>query len=183
MTDLQRLHEEAYRWDVVVTLMQEHGDALTQYCRTWLGEALAEEVTLEVFLAAWRLLPQYRPEAPLRTWLFGIARHQCQQAYRNRARRQAIVVTFADEIRARTQAEAPPAPGHSLEHEQLLARLEASLAQLPREERLIVILRYWKELPLAEMAEMMGLSPKTIRKRLQRAEQRLKELMDAPPKA
>jgi RNA polymerase sigma-70 factor (ECF subfamily) len=183
MTDLQRLHEEAYRWDVVVTLMREHGDALTQYCRTWLGEALAEEVTLEVFLTAWRLLPQYRPEAPLRTWLFGIARHQCQQAYRNRARRQAIVVTFANEIQARTQAEAPPAPGHSLEHEQLLARLEASLAQLPREERLIVILRYWKELPLAEMAEMMSLSPKTIRKRLQRAEQRLKELMDAPPKA
>jgi DNA-directed RNA polymerase specialized sigma24 family protein len=33
-------------------------------------------------------------------WLFGIARHQYQQAYRNRVRRQAIVVTFADEIRA-----------------------------------------------------------------------------------
>jgi RNA polymerase sigma-70 factor (ECF subfamily) len=182
MIDWQRLSEEAYRWDVVVTLMREHGDALTQYCCTWLGEALAEEVTLEVFLAAWRLLPQYRPEATLRTWLFGIARHQCQQTYRNRARRQAIVGTFADEIRGQTQAEASPAPGHHLEHAQLRAQLEASLAQLPREERLIVILRYWKELPLAEIAQMMDLSPKTIRKRLQRAEQRLKELMDAPPK-
>ena len=47
----------------------------------------------------------------------------------------------------------------------------------------MVILRYWKALPIAEMAEMMRLSPKTIRKRLQRAEQRLKELMDAPPKS
>ena len=127
--DMQRLHEEAYRWEVVVALMQDHGTALTQYCRAWLGEALAEESTLEVFLTAWRMLPQYRPEATLRTWLFGIARHQCQQAYRNRARRQAIVVTFADEIRARTQAEAPPAPGVSLGHEQQLTQLEASLAQ------------------------------------------------------
>jgi hypothetical protein len=57
MMDDQRLHEEVYRWDVVVALMRDHGDALTQYCRTWLGETLAEEVTLGVFLTAWRLLP------------------------------------------------------------------------------------------------------------------------------
>jgi hypothetical protein len=54
-------------------------------------------------------------------WLFGIARHQCQQAYRNRARCQAIVATFADEIRARTQAQTPPVPGDSPGHEQRLA--------------------------------------------------------------
>jgi hypothetical protein len=51
--DYQRLHEEAYRWDVVVALMWDHGDALTQYCHTWLGEALTEEAMLEVFLTAW----------------------------------------------------------------------------------------------------------------------------------
>jgi RNA polymerase sigma factor (sigma-70 family) len=63
----------------------------------------------------------------------------------------------------------------------LLERLKLSLDQLPREERLLVILRYWRELPLAEIAEMMRLSRKAIRKRLQRAEQRLKELMVAIP--
>jgi DNA-directed RNA polymerase specialized sigma24 family protein len=74
--------------------------------------------------------------------LFGIARHQRQQTYRNRARCQAIVVTFADEIRARTQAQTPSTSGDNLGHEQRLAQLEASLAKLPREERLLVILRY-----------------------------------------
>jgi hypothetical protein len=34
MMDYQRLHEEAYRWDVVVALMRDHGDALPQSCRT-----------------------------------------------------------------------------------------------------------------------------------------------------
>jgi hypothetical protein len=57
MMDYQRLHQEAYRWDVVVALMRDYGDALTQYCRIWLGETLAEEVTLEVFLTAWCPLP------------------------------------------------------------------------------------------------------------------------------
>src|SRR5215471_3983246 len=181
--DYERLHEEAYRWEVVVTLMRDHGDALTRYCRTWLGEAVAEEVTLEVFIAAFDMLPRYRPEATLGAWLFGIAKLKCLQEYRNRTRRQAIIEAHTEEIRACTQGAGPSAPGESLEHAQLLERLKVSLDQLPREDRLLVILRYWRELPLAEIGEMMRLSPKAIRKRLQRAEQRLKELMDAPAKA
>jgi RNA polymerase sigma-70 factor (ECF subfamily) len=160
---------------------EPHGDVLTRYCRTWLGEALAEEVTLEVFIAAFDMLPQYRPEATLRAWLFGIAKLKCLKEFRNRTRRQAIIEAHTEEIRACTQGAAPSAPGDSLEHEQLLERLKLSLDQLPREERLLVILRYWRELPLAEIAEMMRLSRKAIRKRLQRAEQRLKELMVAIP--
>jgi RNA polymerase sigma-70 factor (ECF subfamily) len=180
--DYERLHEEAYRWEIVVALMRDHGDALTRYCRTWLGEALAEEVTLEVFIAAFDMLPRYQPEATLRAWLFGIAKLKCLQEYRNRTRRQAIIEAHTEEIRAGTQGAAPSAPGESLEHKQLLARLKVSLDQLPREDRLLVILRYWRDLPLAEIAEMMRLSPRAIRKRLQRAEQCLKELMDAPSK-
>ncbi|PON13250.1 hypothetical protein C2W62_35355 [Candidatus Entotheonella serta] len=56
--------------------MQEHGDAIAQFCRSWLHEGLAEEITQEVFVAAWQNLPKYRPQAPLRTWLFGIARNK-----------------------------------------------------------------------------------------------------------
>ena len=42
MMDWQRLHAETYRWDVVMALRRGHGTALTQDCRTWLGEVLAE---------------------------------------------------------------------------------------------------------------------------------------------
>jgi hypothetical protein len=89
---------------------EPHGDVLTRYCRTWLGEALAEEVTLEVFIAAFDMLPQYRPEATLRAWLFGIAKLKCLKEFRNRTRRQAIIEAHTGEIRACTQGAAPSAP-------------------------------------------------------------------------
>ena len=98
MTDRQRLHDDTYRWEVVAALMRDHADAIMQYCLSWLGAGLAEEVTQDMFVTAWQGLPKYQPEASLRTWLFGIAHHKCQQAYRNRARRQAIARYIKDRL-------------------------------------------------------------------------------------
>jgi RNA polymerase sigma-70 factor, ECF subfamily len=177
MIDRQRLHDGAYRWGVVEVLMREHADAILQYCLTWLGEGLAEEVTQEVFVTAWQGLPKYRPDASLRTWLFGIAHHKCQQAYRNRARRQAIAQTFIGEIQTRAHAQESANPEDRLAHAGQQARLHESLTRLPNEDRILLTLWYWKELPVAEIAEIMGKTEAAIRKRLTRAQQRLKELM------
>jgi RNA polymerase sigma-70 factor (ECF subfamily) len=177
MIDRERLQEDAYRWELVATLMQDHADAIMRYCVTWLGAGLAEEVTQDVFVTAWQGLRTYRPEASLRTWLFGIARHKCQQAYRNRARREVIAQTFGGEIHARTQAQGPSAPEDQLVQAAQQARLHHSLTKLPSEDRILLTLWYWKELPVAEIAEIMGKTEAAIRKRLTRAQQRLKELM------
>jgi RNA polymerase sigma-70 factor, ECF subfamily len=177
VVDRQRLHDEAYRWEVVAALMRDHSDAILQYCLTWLGEGLAEEVTQDVFVAAWEGLPKYRPDASLRTWLFGIARHKCQQAYRNRARRRAIAQTFVGEIHARAHVASSTTPEGLLAHASQQTRLHESLRKLPSEDRILLTLWYWKELPVAEIAEILGKTEAAIRKRLTRAQQRLKELM------
>lgn len=177
--DQQQLHDEAYRWEVVAALMRDHGDAIMQYCLSWLGEGLAEEITQEVFVTAWQMLPKYRPEAPLRTWLFGIARNKCQQAYRNRARREAIDQASLAAIRERVHAAGPTSPEEHVAEAALRTRLHDSLAKLPSEDRILLTLWYWKELPVPEIADIMGTSVAAVRKRLTRAQQRLKELMHA----
>lgn len=179
MIDQQRLHEEAYRWEVVAALMQDHGDEVMRYCVTWLGQGLAEEVMQEVFVTAWERLPTYRPEGSLRAWLFGIAKHKCQQTYRNRARRAAIDQDALMAIRARTQVEGPKSPEEHVAQAALAARLQESLRKLPGEDRILLTLWYWKELPVAEIAEILGKTEAAIRKRLTRAQQRLKEFMHA----
>jgi RNA polymerase sigma-70 factor (ECF subfamily) len=166
MIDRQRLHDDAYRWEVVAALMRDHASAIMQYCLTWLGTGLAEEVTQDVFVTAWQGLTRYQPEASLRTWLFGIAHHKCQQAYRNRARRQAIAQTFGDEIQSRVHMEESTTPEDLLTHAAEQARLHDQLTQLPNEDRILLTLWYWKELPVAEIAEIMGKPEAAIRKRL-----------------
>jgi RNA polymerase sigma-70 factor (ECF subfamily) len=179
MIDRQRLHDNSYAWEVVATLMCHHREAIMHYCRTWLGEGLAEEVTQDVFMAAWQRLPQYKPDASLRTWLFGIARHKCQQTYRNQCRRQAIVQTCLEDIRVRAHAEASPVPEDLLAHMAQQARLAASLARLRLEDRLVLTLWYWQERSVSEIAERMGKSVGAVRKQLARAQQRLKGLLNA----
>jgi RNA polymerase sigma-70 factor, ECF subfamily len=175
--ELERLHDESYRWEVVSQLMQENGEAIAQFCRGWLSEGLAEEVTQEVFVAAWENLPKYRPQAPLRTWLFGIARNKCQQMYRNRARRQDIGHTFVDEIHARAHAERPVSPDDLMAHASQEAALADCMSRLRDDERIVLTLRYWKDMPVDDIADVMGKSVAAIRKRLLRAQQRLKALM------
>lgn len=36
----EMLHDEAYRWEVISQLMQANGDAIAQFCRSWLSEGL-----------------------------------------------------------------------------------------------------------------------------------------------
>jgi RNA polymerase sigma-70 factor, ECF subfamily len=178
--DWQRLPDPEYRWEVVSGLMQDQAKAIMQYCTIRLGEGLGEEVTQEVFVAAWQQLPRYRPEAPLATWLFAIARHKCQQAYRNRVRRQAIARLCVEEIRARSHSQSPPSPDAVVTQASQAARLATCLSQLREIDRIILTLWYWRELPISDIADIMGKSLAAVRKQLLRAQQRLKDLIDAP---
>ena len=178
--DGQQLHDTPDSEVVVKMLLQRHGDAIVQYCRTRLGEGLAEEVAQDVFVTLWQKSSMQRqpvPEATLIEWVFGIARNKCKQAYRNRARRQAIHQAFCEEIRHYAHAEAPPGPALWEPHTEVRVRLHSCLGQLRETDRVLLTLWYWKELPVTEIADILGLSVAAIRKRLTRAQQRLKDLM------
>jgi RNA polymerase sigma-70 factor (ECF subfamily) len=180
--DPQRVHDETYRWEVVAGLMREHADAIAHYCTSWLGDGIAAEVTQDVFVTAWETLPSFRPDAPLRRWLFGIARHKCQQAFRNRARRRAIAHTFLDDIRRHVHTEPDHTPEHTMADEAQRTALQESLAQLQDVDRMLLVLRYWKELPMADIADIMGKTESAVRKQLERARQRLRQTMQTHAK-
>lgn len=176
----QQIQDATYRWEVVSGLMQAYAEVILQYCTTRLGEGVGAEVTQEVFVAAWHQLPTYRPEAPLAAWLKAIARHKCQQAYRNRARRQAIARLCVEEIRERTHIGPLPSPEGVAAQASQAAGLAAGLAQLRATDRILLTMWYWKELPVRDIADILGKSVAAVRKQLLRAQQRLKELMDDP---
>lgn len=174
-------HEEEGNEAVLQTLIRKYGAAIVQYCRTRLGEGLAEEVAQEVFVAAWHKLAMAPPrQDALVEWLFGIARNKCRQAYRNRSRRYAIEHAFTAEIRDRAHAQGPVAPGEMEAAAEVCVRLHTCLGHLRAQDRIILILWYWKALPIREIATIMGKSEAAVRKQLTRAQQRLKELMHAP---
>src|SRR5262245_50961066 len=68
--------------------MREHGKAVFGLCLRELHDAgLAEDVTQQVFLEAYRDLDRFQQRSSVRTWLFGIAYHRCLDAHKRRQRR------------------------------------------------------------------------------------------------
>jgi RNA polymerase sigma-70 factor (ECF subfamily) len=181
--DAQRLTDDAYRYEVLTVLLREHQVGVMRYCVTRLGEDMGEEVAQEVFVTAWKTLPKFRQDAALSTWLFGIAKNKCAQAFRNRSRRQAMAQAFVVDIRHHAHAEEPETPEHVMVERAQLARLAASLTALRDDERILLNLHYTKGLPIPELSELMGKSEAAVRKRLLRALQRLRKIMDGSAEA
>jgi DNA-directed RNA polymerase specialized sigma24 family protein len=61
------------------------------------------------------------------------------------------------------------------------ARLDTCLTHSRDVDRILLILWYWRELPVRDIADVMGKSIAAVRKQLGRAQQCLKEFMDASP--
>ncbi len=179
--DRHRLHDEAYREQVFTLLLRDYEQRIVRYCVMRLGDACGEEVAQEVFLTAWANLPKFRQEAALETWLTGIAKYHCIQAIRKRKRRQLIADTFVEEIRYAAHAEHAELPEHGLVERGKLDQLAQCLQHLRNEERIVLNLRYTKELPIPEIAELVGKSEAAIRKQLLRSLQHLRGLWHALP--
>jgi RNA polymerase sigma factor (sigma-70 family) len=107
-----------------------------------------------------------------RPWLFGIATKLAQRHWRREER----------ELRAYSRTGVDPAaPSHD---ERAAARadsatagpaLAAALATLSREERNVLLLHAWEDLGHAEIAAALGISPGTVKSRLHRARQRVRQ--------
>ena len=179
--DWQRLADDDYYASVCTALYESHRRDILQYCVRRLGDPIGEEVMQEVFVTMVRTLRTFRPGPPVKSWLFGMAKHKCQQALRNRTRRQDIANAFGKDIWQQLHAEASIPSSEGLEARERATRLATSLSQLHELERIVLHWRFHRGLSVAESAEALGMSEAAVRKRLQRALRRLKELMDDGP--
>jgi RNA polymerase sigma-70 factor (ECF subfamily) len=175
--DPHKLSDETYRSLIFTSLVQEYQDRIYRYCVNRLGEAQGEEIAQDVFLTAWESLAKFRRESTISTWLTGIAKNKCIQAFRNRGRRQIIASTFVEDIRSQSHAEGAVSPEDIVMHEARRQELSQGMSKMREDERLLLNLRYHKGLPVAEVAELLGKSEAAVRKRLLRALERLRKIM------
>lgn len=143
----------------------------------------SEDVAQDVYLATWRSLPKLRNPESFLPWVRQIARNLAKAAIRSRARQSRGRVSdpqqISDSIASLVDVR-PRADQFLLAAEERM-RLEDVLARLPDETREIVTLYYREDQSVSSVAELLELSPDTVKKRLQRARMaiRLELLTDA----
>ncbi|MBL8693348.1 MAG: sigma-70 family RNA polymerase sigma factor [Planctomycetes bacterium] len=136
-----------------------------------------EDVLQEVCFRAWRAFGDFDPAiAPFRAWIFGIAHHVLQEAFRTLARDPRAGATHSAVSAALREA-----PARSTTVSRRVARDEAIQQFLARVERFdesdrkLLMLRGLEGLSHAEVADALELSPQAAAKRWQRLRDSLAE--------
>lgn len=153
-----------------------YGDVLAYAVRRCGSRQDAEDVVAETFAVAWRRLDELPAGDRTRLWLFGTARLVRLSHRREQDRRRGLL----DRIRTL----APVAPDDLGEQLSTQERIRAALDGLPERDREVLQLQVWEDLTAEQIGEVLEVSPAAVWKRLQRARDRLTNLLeDDPPEA
>ena len=135
----------------------------------------------EIFLLAFRGLSSFRGDAQFATWLTRIALRHCYREAKRQRRRRTLFGPFARRDSEREPAE-ERIPGDARTDRAMIATerhaavLEA-MAELPEEFRTVLVLRVVEEMPVEDVAAALGISTGTVKSRLFRAKEKMRELL------
>ena len=157
--------------DSFLRLFDDHHLPLFRFAYRMTGSvADAEDVVQECFLELLRPGCSYDPKrTPIRIYLFGVVRNQS-------LKRLAKAGPAGDEVQQVWNGRSPEGEVLRTEMEQVVAR---AVRQLPEGQREALILAHYEQMPLAEIAGVMGIEVTAVKSRLQRARGQLKETLAA----
>ncbi len=136
---------------------------LCSYVFGYVGSrALAEEVVQDIFGAVWEQRAEWRVTTSVRTYLFGAARNRAlntsrQQRLDDRWRKRAPSTAEVPGLSA-----GPGAADRDLHRDDLAAALERAMQRLPERQRQAFYLRWRGHLSHQEIAQLMGITVKTV---------------------
>lgn len=142
-------------------LVEIHRDRVVGVARKFLGDAHeALDVSQDVFVAAYRILPSWRPEAQLFTWLYRTTLNLCTKRLRSRGR----VISMADRLPDGAAPAAEP-----VDRGDLAQAIDEALEALSDMQREVFLGCHEQGRTLDEIARRLKIAPGTARSHLHRA--------------
>ncbi|RPH49293.1 MAG: sigma-70 family RNA polymerase sigma factor [Planctomycetota bacterium] len=150
-------------------LYREHQPSILNYVYRLSGgnSTLAEDVSQQVFMSFWTHRNEYDLDKPITPLLLTMARN----AWLNAAKREDYRKT------SELKEDGASARDRGLERRELETAIEKSLASLEEPLREVFILSRYHSLKYSQIAQMLGISIKTVEARLSRALQDLQKLL------
>ena len=152
-------------------MVAQYQTALARMCMLHLRDRSAtEDAVQETFLKAYTHMDTFRSESTERTWLMSIAINTCRDMNRSAWFRHTEKRITPEDV----NLSVPP------QDEDALALAQA-IRRLPARHREVILLYYYQDLNIQEVAEVLHTAPSTVSKRLRQARDKLRLLIDADP--
>lgn len=146
--------------ELLAHLVRRYSSPLLTFIERMTGDRhRSEELLQEVFLAIWTKRKQYKFPRTFRSWLFTIAANRCRSDFR-RARLAAIPL---DESSGQVPVAAGNSPLEAAVDTETATLVSQAVAQLPPQQRSVVVMRVWNGLSYDEIAEALGCTAGTAR--------------------
>ena len=134
----------------------------------------AEDATSEVFLKLQRSIESYDGSIPFPRWLLRVAGNQCIDALRRRQRGLKVFVEVEDGSAVIEAASSGPSPLSAVISRQERGRVRDTIARLPENYRVPLVMRYYTELSYDEIGQQLGLQKSNVAALIFRAKQELR---------
>ena len=146
------------------------------------NESTAEDLVSETLVEAWKSLPRFNRSCRLSTWLYAILLHRHRKALR-RAQSRPISLAWLPFFQAEdlhdqlsNQPSAEPSPAEAVEQNETSAKLRRCIDSLPDKHREVILLRFYEDASLPDMALVLGCSTGTVKSRLHHALEKLRQM-------
>lgn len=158
--------EESFR-----VLLERHRNPVIRFVyRMVQDQAVAEELSQEVFLRVYRARGTYQPTARFTTWLFRIATHLALNSLRD-GRNERGQHRLGDE---REVADRKPSVEQRMVYETRLGEIRDAIGLLPEKQRAAVLMHKYEEMEYAQIANVLECSESAVKSLLFRAYETLR---------
>jgi RNA polymerase sigma-70 factor (ECF subfamily) len=163
-------------------LVLKHKDKVFNLCYWFLGDRQeAHDSAQDTFIKVYRSLKKFRLESAFSSWLYRIAANTCKNRLKSSEYRHKKKIVWLDnpgEIEGGQYSaeihDQSPSPMIDFEKKERMMLIQRAIASLPTDQRTIVVLRDIEGLSYEEIANITGLNFGTVKSRLSRARQQLR---------
>ena len=150
-----------------VQLVETYQKPLLNLCRMYLCDnAQAEDAVQEAFIKAYRALPSFRGECSHKTWLSRIAINVCRDMRRSAWFTRMNHFITPDDL-----------PEAAAEEDSQSAELADAIQRLPARMKEVILLYYYQNLTMPEIAGALGITSSTVSRRLKTACAKLRDAL------
>lgn len=146
--------------------------AVDRYVKFRVPVSDAEDLVQEICLKAYQKYDQLKDKTAFKSWILSIARNKCNDYFRSSGRIQMVPIEEVPEIQL----------VYSRQGWTVQSVVEDTMADLPVQDREILNLYFWQDLPQADIARKLGIPVGTVKSRLHHAKNRFKDRYPYPPR-